>query len=67
MGYDRSDMAFHFGELRNFAKRTRICPEPNVFNGVISPINGLLNWQLGLFHPYNWSYFTLLITGRGDF
>ena len=31
----------------------------------ISLLNGLRNRQLGLFHPYKWSYGPLLITGRG--
>ena len=31
----------------------------------ISLLNGVRNRQLGLFHPYKWSYGPLLITGRG--
>jgi len=37
---------------------------PTVIDGVITPyksINGLINGQLGFFHPYKWSYFTPIL------
>ena len=33
-----------------------------VTNGVIAPINGLINGFAWGYNPYKWSYFTLLIT-----